>query len=1111
MKLFKKSISVLMSILIITSAAVGLPSVSGVETPTQKATTTVNGDDVTFESESSVGNLISSALEENQENESQETIANKILDVTVSGKTAAVSFNNSQSCNIIVAIYDNNGKKMLASGMSTIKEKDAGLAEITINAETMPQYFYVKAFILDEKNNPLNSCYESNKYTKEFQDFLAKTTDDFADKEVYNLDQSDSNNFAVFDDTAVNIKSSTANAFVSKDESTNTYIFSNIDEKITSLNTDDIFYFKNNNEYEIIKVKSIAVDGDKATIVANDDVDLDEVFSYVKIDTAQTYDEAEVDMSNADEGVTYEGTDDYEWFDENSGDNKKDVYPSGGFPNIDISKSKSLKFSIGKTFKNKEDSKSVDVRGSLTLSEKMDFSIYIYTGTVQVDFSLESKAKASVDITGKLDIKKIKLADINIPTGISDLTVGVEANFLVGVEGELSFNATLSSTLGFSIDSKTKVPKNTSKPLTVDTDIQVSGNVFIGIEVDPNVKAFAQILQLSVPIKFGGKINGETRNRVDTTTEKHLCSHCVNGTVSGVLELGFKLKVDFKLVDFSAEVKVLDFEVNLFKFYVSSEIGFGKGECPNNSYLIVFNVVNSASKPIAGANVGGNTTDSNGVVKVFYNTGKQNVTVSKSDYNTKDYSFEVTGTDTITIKLYKTGENSNADNSNTPGNIETKVNYLTKRIYLTDNTDEFYPWSSFSIKYTSDMNTWQVAGMNKGGYNRYGQDVYYYDLPSNTTHVQFFDPGSYYDSTGVVTLSPAFSDSYDNAYYFSSENVVSLWPEKDFPQMPGIDKYYRDVYVKVGRTIDITPSNYDASAGLEYSQVSNTSVAKRVVSENRCTVQGLKAGTATITITPKGNTSSLDVGKSVTVVIHVQGNMPIMLGSYAVGADSEENENDASSDTKIDYYTVSKSDLVPNAEYALLILKGSESDYQLNTDSMLYIDQTKADSDGNVVFVYYGDFSTEDYVVLIFGQCNHTLGDWKVVNEATSDEDGLRIKSCIKCDEVIESEIIDKNSSIDIPTPSETRETEEIPTATTATHLPNPTTDPSTSIQSGLLGDVDNDSVIDIRDATIIQKYIARIPVTINLENSDVNKDGDIDIADATRIQKYLSQVISQF
>ena len=58
-----------------------------------------------------------------------------------------------------------------------------------------------------------------------------------------------------------------------------------------------------------------------------------------------------------------------------------------------------------------------------------------------------------------------------------------------------------------------------------------------------------------------------------------------------------------------------------------------------------------------------------------------------------------------------------------------------------------------------------------------------------------------------------------------------------------------------------------------------------------------------------------------------------------------------------------------------------------------------------------------------------------------------------------------------------------------------------------VLGDVDLDSEVTVADATLIQKYLARICdlSDVQLENADTDNDGHISIVDATRIQEYLA------
>lgn len=61
-----------------------------------------------------------------------------------------------------------------------------------------------------------------------------------------------------------------------------------------------------------------------------------------------------------------------------------------------------------------------------------------------------------------------------------------------------------------------------------------------------------------------------------------------------------------------------------------------------------------------------------------------------------------------------------------------------------------------------------------------------------------------------------------------------------------------------------------------------------------------------------------------------------------------------------------------------------------------------------------------------------------------------------------------------------------------------------------LIGDINQDGNVDIKDATLIQKYLAKI-VDFNdeqLATADTNGDGSVSIADATQIQRYLAQLI---
>lgn len=126
----------------------------------------------------------------------------------------------------------------------------------------MPQYYYIKAFMVDEEYNPCGNSYESSLYTKDMQEFLNKTTDDFSyTNKVLNLDDNEETNFAVYANEIKVIRSYwEENRLVSSDEGNNVYIFENIDSDIKELRTGDaISYESEDGNVVLIKIDTITI------------------------------------------------------------------------------------------------------------------------------------------------------------------------------------------------------------------------------------------------------------------------------------------------------------------------------------------------------------------------------------------------------------------------------------------------------------------------------------------------------------------------------------------------------------------------------------------------------------------------------------------------------------------------------------------------------------------------------------------------------------------------------------------------------------------------------------------------------------------------------------
>ena len=95
-------------------------------------------------------------------------------------------------------------------------------------------------------------------------------------------------------------------------------------------------------------------------------------------------------------------------------------------------------------------------------------------------------------------------------------------------------------------------------------------------------------------------------------------------------------------------------------------------------------------------------------------------------------------------------------------------------------------------------------------------------------------------------------------------------------------------------------------------------------------------------------------------------------------------------------------------------------------------------------------------------------------------------------------------------TPTTSPEVTTKPIETTApveTTKPVETTIPVTG---DLLGDVNGDKKVNVRDATLIQKAIAQVAVEVFLEDlADTDENGSIDIRDATAVQKWVADMLA--
>ena len=498
-----------------------------------------------------------------------------VFSIDMSGNQASVSFETTQDATLVVAVYDENGNQMLASGKKNVTNTETETT-VTINSGTIPQYYLVRGYLIEtETLRPICTVYESSMYTQEMQEFLAKTTDDFDEEKVLNLDDDDTNNFAVYGDDTIIIPSETGkNIVVSADDSTNTYVIKNADTDMTSLEEGDIFSYEYaDGQFIITKVAAIDINGTTVTITG-DDIEMEDVFSYVKIDASDDLANATIDPSTCGDGVTYEGL---------SEETEDSEYKAA---DISGSVKKTMKFRLDKSGKDSDGSYSIS--GGLWMRITCSAKLYLTFSKCYVELKLDYKGSLDITAKGKFT------ATVPLPSvGYMFYGIIVELTPSMIYEWEINgaVGADISGTFGIQADnngitSLTTMPKCTPK-------LKISGSFYWGLSLEPHVKILSNnVASASLTGKAGIKLNASWKPEI-LKQEKtiHSCEKCIEGKINAELTLkaGVKMlsKISYNINLIGESKKIADF------YYSIDHNDYGLTKCPHLSYRLNLVVVDT--------------------------------------------------------------------------------------------------------------------------------------------------------------------------------------------------------------------------------------------------------------------------------------------------------------------------------------------------------------------------------------------------------------------------------------------------------------------------------------------------------------------------------------
>lgn len=622
----------------------------------------------------SLGAMLSSVINDKAD-EQDKNNGCTIFSVEMSGNMATVEYETIKKAELVVAIYEEDGVKQLASGKTEVTD-DTTTAIVSIDIDVMPQYYFLRAYlIMPDTLQPLCTSYETPNYTKDMQEFFAKTTDDFVQDRVLNLDDDKTDNFLVYSENVTRVHEETdVNTIAESNTNEQIYVFENPDDRIKSLKIGDIISYEYSDGMLIIfQVEKIEIseDGTSVTLTGKNS-SLESVFEYVRIDTESRTDDAIVDTSNLEDEVTYVGKLNDGEFD--ILENNTSIQNHYTYDEAITADKLDADAEISTTYKLKYKA----LTGSLGLKFKAGFKCYISLFHQYIEYRVDSTLKASIEIEGKLE-KKIPLGTL-VMQPVPGITITFTDYFVVKASGKLKGEYTISGTIGKVYDSDSGF-KNLNSAPKEKGKIKGEITIFIGLSLECTASALsAKFINIKVSAEIGAELKGELASDVPSTSKIHLCDSCVDGDVYGKFEVSFGIDLlGNELIGQSIDNKIT-FNIKIADWYYSLDHNeWGFGECPHIAHKVALKVCNKDDIGLQGAvistsdndfiilvnkqpvKISSLVTNEKGKVTYYQESGEHRVSIKTDEYIDMEKTYEVRNTK-LTL-LYKLKEK----NSDTPG------------------------------------------------------------------------------------------------------------------------------------------------------------------------------------------------------------------------------------------------------------------------------------------------------------------------------------------------------------------------------------------------------------------------------------------------------------
>ena len=568
----------------------------------------VDTSNVSVNATNSFGQLLVNGLGMDGENGSDLSSESRVIEITMNGSTAMVKYIVKKDANLVVGIYtDDSEQEMIASGtvavQATPDNTASSIVEVPLSGE-IPEHYTVKGFLLDKEDHaPLCREYTNAFYTENVEELEGATIDDFDSARAVNLDDDRTTNFGVVKQGVILLQEDEPengageNIVVLDDSENQIYQIENASTELLNLKQGNIIVYKyGENNLIIAHVADFEINGTTVTIYGDEDFQLEDVFSILKMDGENTTDKAIVDTETGDGKVSYIGTQEIETLDSTNEWEGK----------AEFSHVFKISTDDGKDEDSEEKPVSGSVEGTVSIKAAIKLKLRLCDDNKMVSLSFPMTEKFELEGAVEYKGELLKFPQITLPV-YGCLSVGFEPQMVFKANASVAFKMDSTQMIGFEWSQKDGTQDISEAPVT-SINFKLSGSIYLGFDMAPKAElgvGKVSLVKLKFKAEAGFELSAEERLGDQGTglDEIHGCKNCYEGE----LEFKITLGVSLKILLYEPKIEITPFSHSFGKAYASADYGdFGWGECPHVKYRLTL----KAGKAGAGATVKIQSNDS---------------------------------------------------------------------------------------------------------------------------------------------------------------------------------------------------------------------------------------------------------------------------------------------------------------------------------------------------------------------------------------------------------------------------------------------------------------------------------------------------------------------